>query len=1219
MRAQPMPSEAAETHQIDALIGVGPDGAAYQASGPDGSVVLLRVRVRDGELERVRRRVGLAALVNHPGAWAVSAEWGPSQARLWGPAGRRWTADELTADASINRVRGWGQHIAEVLAEAHHQGLYGVLLGPSRVVATERGELLVDLTGLDAGAGPHGVDRLCRAPEEPGPAIDGAADVFALGAMMVWARFGPPKGLTTVDGVGRAGLWRQRVPLEATDADVLRAMLAPAPEQRPRAEAVAELLSDADSRIGAVPQRPPTQRPTQRAPRPSERPTAQPPAPRAQRPSDRPTVQPPVPTVEVADRGDVEATGPTAPLPQLPPEPATDETGPPPLVKVGRFLLGALLGEGAMGQVFASEDPVDGRKVAVKVMRDAVATNQRFRRRFDKEVRLLRAVSHPRIANLIDAGAEGHVPYLALQFIEGEPLSSLLQSSGSLDPLDALAIVADVLRALSAVHDADIVHRDVKPANIMVRGEPGARVAVLCDFGIAQRLDTLEDERLTREGFLVGTPHYMSPEQARGAELDGRSDIYALGVVAYELIAGEPPYSGDNATGLLLKHLNETPPPLASRRPDVSDGVARFVHRLLAKALEERPADATAALVELQALVGGAATGIGAHPPQPDDPARMQAWSWTWDLRSSPQALWPLISDTRRLNRALGLTPFETELVHEDGMAWYRAHKPRGGMTSRWDERPMEWVEGERIGTLRVYSEGPLEWLRSVTTLEPGPAGGTRVTQVVELVARKGWIRAAVRYETGVKTRKAYGRLFERFDAHAMARAAGDVEQGMADPFEDAPALEGEARAAWHAARDRLLADGLDPIAVERLARYVAEAPAPALARLRPRALAEWMAVDEEPLIDVCLHAVRAGLLSLYWDLMCPVCRVPSDIAETLAQVADHGHCKVCDLDFDLDFAGSLELVFRAHPAVRVVEETMYCIGGPAQAPHIAVQLRLAPEERLVLNLRLADGRYRLAGRRLPFAVVFRVHGRAPHGAWAVELAPDGGDVVPRSLRSGAQRLDIVNRLGCDVLLRIERLDDRDDALTAADAMAVPAFRALFPHERLAPGMLVNLARVTLLRTGLIAIGKVYADDGPRAFAQLHGHFERLTTVVVDHGGVVLKMEGDGLVCAFAEPGSAVRAALAIGAAEPPKSIRAAVHGGPAYVATLDGRLDYFGRTVHQTAMLLARARAGTVVISEPLELEPDVRRALADAPPAEVVQLVDGLVGLRRRWPVAD
>src|SRR5262249_20839478 len=181
------------------------------------------------------------------------------------------------------------------------------------------------------------------------------------------------------------------------------------------------------------------------------------------------------------------------------------------------------------------------------------------------------------------------------------------------------------------------------------------------------------------------------------------------------------------------------------------------------------------------------------------------------------------------------------------------------------------------------------------------------------------------------------------------------------------------------------LAEGLEqrgpaPLVVGGLSVFRATAPAQEVARIRPLALARRLSVDPDELVAACLHGARRGLLILLWDIICPLCRIPSEVKETLKALREHGRCEVCQLDFALDFANSVEMIFRAPPEVRDSDLATYCVGGPAHSPHVVAQARVGPGERIELDLALKEGAYRLRGPQLPFTLDFRVDPAARAG-----------------------------------------------------------------------------------------------------------------------------------------------------------------------------------------------------------------------------------------------
>ena len=269
--------------------------------------------------------------------------------------------------------------------------------------------------------------------------------------------------------------------------------------------------------------------------------------------------------------------------------PRTQATGEVEVAKVrqalaDRYLIDRVLGEGGMATVYLAQDLKHKRKVAVKVMRPELAATLGAER-FLREVEIAGQLNHPHILPLFDSGASGGILYYVMPYMEGETLRDRLARSGPMVPDDALRLAGEVVDALAYAHRRGIIHRDIKPANIML-GEGHALVA---DFGIARALNDESGEALTRTGFAVGTPQYMSPEQAMGDKaVDARADIYATGAILYEMLAGSAPYTGKSAQAILTRSLTERPTPLATTRTGIGPALTTAVDRALARAPEER-------------------------------------------------------------------------------------------------------------------------------------------------------------------------------------------------------------------------------------------------------------------------------------------------------------------------------------------------------------------------------------------------------------------------------------------------------------------------------------------------------------------------------------------------------------------------------------------------------------------------------------------------------
>jgi class 3 adenylate cyclase len=357
--------------------------------------------------------------------------------------------------------------------------------------------------------------------------------------------------------------------------------------------------------------------------------------------------------------------------------------------------------------------------------------------------------------------------------------------------------------------------------------------------------------------------------------------------------------------------------------------------------------------------------------------------------------------------------------------------------------------------------------------------------------------------------------------------------------------------------------------------------------------------LDEDQVVTACLHGAHEGLLLLLWDILCPICRIASDIQETLRAVHSHGRCPACNLDFELDFANSVELIFRAHPEIRDTEQKTYCVGGPAHSPHVVVQVRVAAGERLEVNMTLTEGAYRLRGPQLPYTLDFRVQPNGPVSRWDLNLTGGVPAEWPRALRTGSQTLVVTNDSSQELVVRVERTASRDDALSAARAASLALFRELFPSEVLSPGQLVRVATVTLLVTALDQAGHLYQDLGDaKAFALFREHFLRLDECIRREGGALVKTVGEGVLAAFNESAAAVRAGLALQAmplADGTRNLHVCVgiHRGAAMAATLNGQLDYFGTTVSQVHQLPQLARGGEVILTQAVATDPEVAELL--------------------------
>ncbi len=275
----------------------------------------------------------------------------------------------------------------------------------------------------------------------------------------------------------------------------------------------------------------------------------------------------------------------------------------------GRYRLEARIGAGGMSTVFRALDETLQRQVAIKLMSREVAGDSGQLERFRREARAVAQLSHPHIVGVIDAGEDGGRPYIVFEYINGETLKERIRRCGRLPIAEAVAYAIEIARALGAAHARHIVHRDVKPQNVLIDEEGSAKVT---DFGIAR---TLDEDGLTADGRVLGTTDYVSPEQALGQPVTGQSDLYSLGIVLYEMLTGEVPFKGENQVAVAMKHVREALPDVQSLRPEISSALAAVLERATAKRQEHRYADDAELIADLEDVLAietaraGSATG----------------------------------------------------------------------------------------------------------------------------------------------------------------------------------------------------------------------------------------------------------------------------------------------------------------------------------------------------------------------------------------------------------------------------------------------------------------------------------------------------------------------------------------------------------------------------------------------------------------------------------
>jgi class 3 adenylate cyclase len=565
-------------------------------------------------------------------------------------------------------------------------------------------------------------------------------------------------------------------------------------------------------------------------------------------------------------------------------------------------------------------------------------------------------------------------------------------------------------------------------------------------------------------------------------------------------------------------------------------------------------------------------------------------YRWEWELRSSPPALWPLVADTNRFNRDTGIPAIDERGIGLN--ARRRLHLSKLGIGVEWEEEPFEWVEPHRFSVVRRYVNGPLAAMRVAVQLE-AVGSGTGLSYEVWAEPRNVFGRLAVHFQIGWLSKRRFESTFRRYDALA-AEGRPAVEEELA------PHLVPGGRRRLETAGERLSVAGVAPDLAERLMRLIERGDELVVARLRPYTLADAWDSSRRSVLEACLHATRAGLLELQWDLLCPLCRGAKESAPTLAGVESQVHCTTCNIDFSVNFDRSVELTFRPTAAIRAVERSDYCVAGPQVTPHVAVQQLLRGGEERLLRLNLEPGRYRLRTLEGPgaLAVVATEDGVQEAAARATQSGWDGDEI--RLAPNAPLRLE--NASDGEQLFVLERLAWSEQAATAAEVTALQLFRDLFASEALRPGEPIAVGTLTLVFTDLRDSTRFYREVGDApAFGSVMDHLDVLRDAVGAEEGAVVKAMGDAIMAAFVRPVGALRAVRRVQrelasppAGKRPLLLKAGIHSGPCIAITQNGRLDYFGSTVNVAARLVDLSSGSDIVVSQSVLDDPEVAAELA-------------------------
>lgn len=596
-------------------------------------------------------------------------------------------------------------------------------------------------------------------------------------------------------------------------------------------------------------------------------------------------------------------------------------------------------------------------------------------------------------------------------------------------------------------------------------------------------------------------------------------------------------------------------------------------------------------------------------------PERVFAVTAERTLPADPDLVWALLSDTNRWDRAVGLAPstYEYKLLGDPPQRQRVGFTTFKGHGLHWLEAG-EWEEGR-------FFRGERHFLDALV-----PCSGFKFT--VERAERGAHV-AIEAYSTADKPiGEPAAEFWKQVFARTLDRYLAELERLLAEPH-------GSAEDSGNARARRLLAcaapqpttngrltkvdqetldvraaalDDVVPTALrDRIVELLRDRADEAVTAMRPFELAHAWGADPREVLRAFLHAARAGLVDLNWQLNCPVCRVGAGRARTLTDVARRVHCDECDISFDLDFAANIEAVFAANPAIRAVRPEIYCAGTPFVRPHVYALFQIEP------------GGERSLASRPSGALLVRALGRQrqlvvePDARVAVAIDESG-----LSMQPDAGELRIVNRSSLPTTVLVERMGATANLVRGTDLITLREFHDLFGTEAPAAGIDLQVGTLCVVFTDVVGSMALYERLGDSAaYALVQDHFRAAHDVVARHEGSLIKTLGDGMMLCFAKPDQALAAALELATQVGELAIRVGVHQGPCYIIRANDRLDLFGTTINVAARLCRLAAGGQVVASAGFLAHESVQQLLGRER-VQVQRLQSQLKGFSAMYQVA-
>lgn len=571
---------------------------------------------------------------------------------------------------------------------------------------------------------------------------------------------------------------------------------------------------------------------------------------------------------------------------------------------------------------------------------------------------------------------------------------------------------------------------------------------------------------------------------------------------------------------------------------------------------------------------------------------RVLHFDWNWQLYSDPEEIWPLISDTNRLNQELNLPPVQkADLSYNymDGHCQLSYDSLKN--SDAWEEEPYEWEHPFRFGVKRRYKNGFCREMKIQVDLLPNDLG-TRVRYQIWALPRNFISMFTLPLKLNTLYRSRLKSALRHYDLlHRKGLASYELE------YKKRLVRGGKRR--LEELGDELANETGESKIVAKLLNYLVRSKDWEAAHIQPYALARYWNQPEQKVLSVFLHATKTGLLNFNWDLYCPDCRKIQHSCTTLSEVHEPVFCEECKKEFYINFNRTVQLSFRPNPLIRKLSDDRYCLTGPQTRPDIVIKQFLRKGEKRYLKTRLEVGTYYLR--------VKGVRGKA-----RIKVTERGNDNITISLIQAGMNDEYVeistepnlifeNKTEKSLIFILEKEQWNRSGVTAARATSLQLFRDLFDKEVLRKGEKIAVDSQTLMFTDLLDSTSMYTREGDEeAVGQVIEHFDILQNAITEENGAIVKTIGDSVMAVFSNPSKAFRAFVKAhklikknGRFNSSLKLKVGIHHGSCVAVNLNNKIDYFGSTVNIAARLVDFADEDEIILSQSVAENTEVVRML--------------------------